>query len=352
MKSNIKSLSKEDLTNFILRKNYPRYRAEQIFDWIWKKGIKSFRDMKNIPVKLISDIEIDFEFHEFFINKIQKSKDNTIKVAFKLFDGLLTEGVLIFAETRRTACISVQTACPLKCTFCASGNLTDGRNLSFGEIHDQIICLNNLSIKEKNAPLSNLVFMGIGEPFLNYENLKKSIHIITSPEILNFSPSRITVSTAGLTEKIIHFADENLKTKLAVSLHSADNLKRTKIMPVNQSNNLTDLKNSIIYFNQKTGLPVTLEYLMLSEFNDNIYDAKKLISFCKGLNVKINLIEYNQAGNILFKPSDKKRIKAFKDTLESYYLIVTIRNSKGADINAACGQLSASLAPDNKDNTQ
>jgi 23S rRNA (adenine2503-C2)-methyltransferase len=350
MKSDIKSLSKEELKNLIKGKNHPSYRADQIYEWIWKKGVRSFEAMTNIPKTLISEIEEEFEFLSFEIVQTIKSKDETIKIAFRLHDNKLIEGVLIFAENRRTACISTQTGCPLKCSFCASGNISEHRNLSFGEIHDQIVSLNETSLKEKNSGLTNIVYMGIGEPFLNYSNLIRSIRIITSPDTFNWSPSRITVSTAGLTDKIKQYADDNLKTKLAISLHTADNMIRTSLMPVNISNDLNEIQNAIRYYNQTTGNTVMLEYLLLKNINDRISDAKKLITFCRGLIVKINLISFNPTSHSGYQPSDKEQLNLFFQYLEEKNMVVTIRHSKGDDINAACGQLSGSLNADNKPN--
>lgn len=340
---NIRLLDIDELSEFMISINEEKYRAKQIYEWIWKKNINNFHEIKNIPKELIDKLESNFCIEKLFLQEKQISNDNTIKVAFKTPKHELIESVIIPKQDRSTACISTQTGCALNCSFCATGKLSNPRNLNKSEIVDQILKLNELSIELYNQKLTNIVFMGMGEPLLNYNNLVKSISLITSAYGLGFSPSRITISTAGISKTIIKMADEKVKFKLAVSLHSAKDKIRTLLMPVNKTYNLKNLTESLIYFNKKTDQRITFEYLLLNGINDSLNDAKELANFCKNFPSKINIIEYNSIPGSKYSKSSSQSQTEFVNFLKSKNLIVKIRNSRGHDINAACGQLANTL---------
>lgn len=273
------------------------------------------------------------------IDRFQVSRDRTIKNAFRLHDNHLIEGVLIPTESRMTACVSSQVGCSLTCKFCATGKMERIRNLDAAEIYDQVVLLNKQAEQQYKIPLSNIVYMGMGEPLLNYENVLKSIEHLTSPEGLNMSSQRITVSTAGIAKMIKKLGDDEVKFNLAISLHAANDKKRDQIMPINEHNNLEVLKEALRYFYDKTGTRITYEYIVFNNFNDTLEDAAELAAFCRNTPCKINLIEYNKIDGEDFANAKTDKIEAFKDFLESKSLIVNIRRSRGKDIDAACGQL-------------
>lgn len=299
--------------------------------------------MSNIPKNLREKLIEDFELKPAIIHNYEKSNDGTIKVAFKLYDGNIVEGVIIPSADRITACVSSQVGCSLNCSFCATGYLQYKRNLLAGEIYDQVFLLKNLSIENYGIPLSNIVYMGMGEPLLNYSNVLKSVEHITSPQGLGMSPQRITVSTSGIAKMIKKLGNDDVKFNLALSLHYADNEKRTSVMPINQSNNLDMLSEALDYFYKKTGTRVTLEYCMIADLNDSETDALNLVKFARLVKCKINLIEYNPIENAQYKPSSKSKTDNFIKILEQNKLIVNLRRSRGKDINAACGQLANKL---------
>lgn len=267
------------------------------------------------------------------------SSDRTIKNAFRLFDGNIVEGVLIPTDSRMTACVSSQVGCSLTCKFCATGKLERLRNLNADEIYDQVAIIREQALANYNIPLSNIVYMGMGEPLLNYANVMKSIEHITSPEGLGMSPQRITVSTAGISKMIKKLGDDEAKFNLALSLHAANETKRNQIMPINESNSLDSLAESLNYFYDKTGTRVTFEYIVFNGFNDALTDAKELEAFCRRVTAKVNLIEYNPIDGGEFINAKDDKIEAFKNYLEDRGVIVNIRRSRGKDIDAACGQL-------------
>jgi 23S rRNA (adenine2503-C2)-methyltransferase len=256
-----------------------------------------------------------------------------------LFDKNLVEGVLIPTETRMTACVSSQVGCSLTCKFCATGYMDRKRNLEAGEIYDQVVAIDKVAQNTYNIPLSNIVFMGMGEPLLNYAQVLKSIEHITSPDGLNMSPKRITVSTAGVAKMIKKLGDDAVKFNLALSLHAANDEKRNQIMPINETNNLTVLGEALRYFYDKTGNKMTFEYIVFENFNDSLQDAKELYNFAKKLPVKINIIEYNPIKEADFKNTGEDKLASFANFLESKNLVVNVRRSRGKDIDAACGQL-------------
>ena len=333
----IKGASLEEISETLASAGEAKFRSKQVFEWIWKKNVLSFDQMTNISQNARNILASKYCFQTPVIAIQRESKDKTIKVAFKLFDDTFVEGVIIPSKDRATACISSQVGCALECTFCATGTLGLNRNLSAGEMYDQVYILNKLSTEKFGYGLSNIVLMGMGEPLMNYENVMKAIDFITTSKGMGMSPQRITLSTAGLSSKIKQLADDDFKCNLAISLHSAFDSKRTNLMKINKSNPLDELQSAIQYFAKKTGERVTLEYLLLDSVNDSLEDAAQLAKFCKAFPCKINIIEYNVTNNSPFNKSP--RVSQFASFLESKNMIVNVRASKGQDIDAACGQL-------------
>lgn len=338
-KINIRNLSLDELIEALLAMNEPKFRAKQIYEWLWKKGVRSFKEMKNISKKTIESLTTDYFIDTLTITDFQKSNDGTVKVAFTSFDGHVTEGVLIPTDTRVTACISSQVGCSLACKFCATGRLKLMRNLSQGEIYDQVLLLTNLSHEHYAINLSNIVFMGMGEPLLNFKNVMAGSERICAENGLGISPRRITVSTAGIAKMIEKMGEEPLKLNLALSLHAANDKKRSDIMEINDTNNLDRLAEALRNYHQATKQRITFEYIIFKNFNDTIADARELADFCKNVPVKINIIEYNPIDEGEFQQADKQKVDDFAEFLESLNLIVNIRRSRGKDIDAACGQL-------------
>ena len=338
-KKNIRELKLEELIDFLKNQNIPSYRAKQIHEWLWKKRAISFNEMTSLSLSLRELLEQNFCLNAVKIHKAEKSSDGTIKYSLKLYDNKLVEGVLIPSKKRLTACISSQVGCSLSCTFCATGTLKLERNLNYAEIYDQIFILNEEALLNFGKPLSNIVYMGMGEPLLNYENLLKSIELVSSKNGLSMSPKRITVSTAGIAKMIKKLADDEVRFNLAISLHSSDDKKREEIMPINKSINLEELKESIKYFFEKTGTRITYEYILFKDINDSLDDAHELVKFCKSTPCKVNLIEYNSVDNIPFQKASNNKTEKFINFLNEKNVIVNLRRSKGKDINAACGQL-------------
>ncbi len=338
-KKNIRNLSLEELTAAVVEAGEKKFRAKQIYEWIWKKGIRSFSEMTNISKPVLTVLEANYFLDVLRISDQQKSKDGTIKCAFTTFDGHITEGVLIPTTTRVTACISSQVGCSLACKFCATGRLKMMRNLSPGEIYDQVFLLTNLAQEHYGQILSNIVFMGMGEPLLNYKNTLSGIDRITSESGLGISSKRITVSTAGIGKMIQKLGDDLVKFNLALSLHAANDKKRSEIMEINDSNDLATLAEALRYFHEKTESRITFEYIIFKDFNDSLQDARELAEFCKNVPVKINIIEYNPIDNGEFRQANSEKVDAFAKFLESLNLVVNVRRSRGKDIDAACGQL-------------
>jgi len=334
----IREISSEQLLEFLQLQNEKSFRVKQLNDWLWKKNVTSFEEMFNIPKNLQEKLKENFTFLQTKIEKEVISSDKTMKFLFSLYDGEQIEGVLIPSQGRVTACVSSQAGCPLNCAFCATGTLGFKRQLRFWEIIDQYVLMNQRAVEIFETPISNIVFMGMGEPLLNYENVYKAIEILTSPDGNGLSPSRITLSTVGINAGIRKLADDGYKANLAVSLHAADNEKRTKLIPVNQTNPLQELQDALRYYVEKTNQRITIEYLLLNHLNDSLEDAEKLCRFCKAFPVKINIIEYN-ATHSQFQPSTPEKKDIFTAHLESKNLVVNVRQSRGKDIAAACGQL-------------
>lgn len=335
----IRNVSFEELAVFFEKNGEKKFRAKQVMEWLWKKAAGSFDEMTNLPATTRELLNQQFTFHKILLTDRQVSSDRTVKCAFEVEKGMVVEGVLIPTATRMTACISSQVGCSLACKFCATGRLKMMRNLTSGEIFDQVVFLRNESHSRYATPLSNIVYMGMGEPLLNYKNVLSSIEKITSPSGLRMSPQRITVSTAGIAKMIKKLGDDQVKFNLALSLHAANDEKRSRIMEINETNNLESLAEALRYFFQKTGNRVTFEYIVFKDFNDTLKDAKELAEYAKNLPVKINIIEYNPIDEGEFRQADRHRVDAFAQLLESRNLVVNIRRSRGKDIDAACGQL-------------
>ncbi len=338
-KVDIRQLNLEELKSYFTEIGEKAFRAKQVYEWLWKKGATTFEEMTNLSKEVRENLNDHFEIRFLTIEEFQKSDDRTIKSAFKLADGAVVEGVLIPTSKRMTACISTQVGCSLSCDFCATGKLKRMRNLNADEIYDQVVKISKQAEEHYNIPLSSIVYMGMGEPLLNYKNVLQSIHHITSEDGLGMSPRRITISTAGIAKMIKQLGDDEVKFNLAVSLHAANDEKRSKIMPINESNTLEALADALIYFHEKTGTRITYEYIIFKDFNDEIQDAAELAEFCKHVPCKINIIEYNSIDGGIYQQADPKKVDAFADYLEERNIIVNIRRSRGKDIDAACGQL-------------
>ena len=338
-KKDIRALSENEIIDLLKQKGEASFRAKQIYEWLWKKTAHSFDDMSNLSKPLRDWLKENFVINAVEVSDMQVSSDRTIKCAMKLADNNVVESVLIPTKTRMTACISSQVGCSLTCKFCATGKLKRLRNLNADEIYDQVALVKNLAETKYNQPLTNIVYMGMGEPLLNYAEMLRSVDRITSPNGLGMSPSRITVSTAGIAKMIMKLGDDQVKFNLALSLHAANDEKRNHIMPINETNTLDALEEALNYFYEKTGSRVTFEYIVFKDFNDGIQDARELADFCKKTTAKVNIIEYNPIEDGEFKQTTSERLEAFVKHLESKGIIVNVRRSRGKDIDAACGQL-------------
>ena len=338
-KQNIRNLSFEELVSILEKMEEKKFRAKQVYEWLWQKNASCFDDMTNLGLALREKLESTFLIDKIKLDDQQISSDKTIKCAFSVGEGKVVEGVLIPTTSRTTACISSQVGCSLACTFCATGKLKLMRNLTAGEIVDQVVYLRDQAENRYNTPLTNIVYMGMGEPLLNYKNVVRSCEILTSKDGLGMSPRRITVSTAGIAKMIKQLGDDDVKFNLAVSLHAANDKKRSEIMEINDSNNLETLSEALRYFYDKTGTRVTFEYIIFKDFNDKLEDAQELAEFAKCVPCKINIIEYNPIDDGGFQQASIERVDAFANYLENKNLIVHVRRSRGKDIDAACGQL-------------
>ena len=338
-KKDIRALTEAQLVDILKEKGEAKFRAKQIYEWLWKKTAHHFDDMSNLSKPLRDWLNDTFVINAVAVSDMQVSKDRTIKCAMKLADGNVVESVLIPTKTRMTACISSQVGCSLTCKFCATGKLKRLRNLNADEIYDQVALVKNLAETRYDQALTNIVYMGMGEPLLNYAEMMRSIDRITSPDGLNMSPARITVSTAGIAKMIMKLGDDGVKFNLALSLHAANDEKRNYIMPINESNSLDNLETALNYFYEKTGSRVTFEYIVFRDFNDGMEDARELADFCRKTTAKVNIIEYNPIDEGEFKQTTPERLDAFVKHLEAKGIIVNVRRSRGKDIDAACGQL-------------
>lgn len=338
-KKDIRALTKEQLRNFFVTNGDKAFRGNQVYEWLWQKRAHTFEDMTNVSKETRAMLEANFVINHIKVDTLQRSEDGTVKNAVRLHDDLIVESVLIPTETRTTACVSSQVGCSLDCNFCATARLKRMRNLEPGEIYDQVAAIDNESRLYYDRPLSNIVFMGMGEPLMNYPNVMKAIDMITSNEGLGMSPKRITLSTSGIPKMIKKMADDGVKFKLAVSLHSAVEEIRNEIMPFTKNFPLTDLRESLEYWYRKTKSKVTYEYVVWKGINDDKKSIDALVKFCKYVPCKVNLIEYNPIDDGVFQQASEEATNAYLTALEKNNILAKVRRSRGKDIDAACGQL-------------
>ncbi len=341
IKPDIRKFSSDEIKTSLTEMGEPSFRARQIYEWLWQKSAHSFEEMTNISKSLRQILNEKFIINAIKTDKVQKSADGTIKTRFTLHDGHKIESVLIPVpeDHRFTVCVSTQVGCSLTCKFCATGQMKRVRNLDGAEIYDQFVLVNKQCLETFGHPLTNVVYMGMGEPLLAYNSTLESISLLTGTDGLNISPKRITVSTAGIAKMIRKLADDEVKFNLAISLHAADDVKRNEIMPINEQNNLEALMEALIYFDEKTGNKISYEYIAFQNFNDSIEDAKNLVKLCKSFPVKVNIIEYNPIDGSDYIKADDDKINKFAQYLRLKDIMVTVRRSRGKDIDAACGQL-------------
>ena len=338
-KRDIRALTKEQLRDFFVENGDKAFRGNQVYEWLWSKSAHTFEDMTNVSKETRAMLEANFVINHIKVDTMQRSSDGTVKNAVRLHDDLIVESVLIPTNTRTTACVSSQVGCSLDCNFCATARLKRMRNLQPDEIYDQVVAIDKESRLYYNRPLSNIVFMGMGEPLMNYPNVFKAIDMITSNEGLGMSPKRITVSTSGVTKMIKKMADDEVKVKLAVSLHSAIEEIRNEIMPFTKSFPLPELREALEYWYQKTKSKITYEYVVWKDINDNKESIDALVKFCKYVPCKVNLIEYNAIDDGNFQQASEQATNDYINALERNGIVVKVRRSRGKDIDAACGQL-------------
>ena len=337
---NIRHVSLEELNRFFESIGEPKFRANQVWEWLWQKQAHSIDDMTNLSKILREKLKESFTLPALTVDTTQYSADGTIKSRFRTREGHMVEGVMIPTESRMTACVSSQIGCSLSCKFCATGYLQRKRNLDFDEIVDEVVLINQQAERVNGKKLSNIVFMGMGEPLLNYSNVLKAIERISAPDGLGMSPRRITVSTAGVSKMIRQLGDDEVRFKLALSLHAANDLKRNEIMPINESNDLASLIDALNYFYRKTKNEITLEYILFKDFNDSIADADELIRIYRQVPADlVNIIEYNPIDFARFEKPTEEKVNAFMEYLEKNKVNARLRRSRGKDIDAACGQL-------------
>lgn len=338
-KIDIRSLTLEQIRDQVEGLGEKVFRAKQIYEWLWQKSVTDFGQMSNLSKAFRDKMTEIFVINPVQVLNEQHSSDGTIKSSFVLHDNNIIEGVLIPAEDRMTACVSSQVGCSLTCKFCATGYMDRKRNLNADEIYDQVVLITKQAEQKYQKPLTNIVYMGMGEPLLNYANMLKSVDRITAPDGLNMAAKRITVSTAGIAKMIKKLGDDQVRFNLALSLHAANDKKRNEIMPINEQNSLKALAEALKYFYAKTKNPVTFEYIVFHDFNDNIEDAQELAKFCRYIPCKVNIIEYNPIEFADFQNASVDKIDLFADYLRRQNITTNVRRSRGKDIDAACGQL-------------
>ena len=338
-KKDIRKLSLDDIKTFFVQHGEKPFRGTQVYEWLWMKSVKDFNQMTNLSLANRELLKEHFTINHIHVDNMQRSGDGTIKNAVKLYDGLIVESVLIPHEKRITACVSSQVGCSLDCKFCATARLKRMRNLSADEIYDQVVAIKEQAELFFERPLTNIVFMGMGEPLLNYANVVEAIDKITSPKGLNMAAKRITLSTVGIAKMIKKIAEDEVKFNLAVSLHSAIDKTRSSIMPINETNSLDELSEALQYWYKKTKRKVTYEYVVWKGINDTEQHANALLNFCKKVPSKVNLIEYNPIDDGEFQQANEEALTMYMDLLERNGITTRIRKSRGKDIDAACGQL-------------
>ena len=337
---NIRHLSLPEIETYFEKLGEKKFRAKQVYEWLWLKHAHSFEAMTNLSKELRQTLNEEFVITPLKIDAVQNSEDGTIKTRFKTFDGHYIEGVLIPTEKRNTVCVSSQIGCSLSCKFCATGYMDRKRNLTFDEIVDQVVLINQQCEKTFNRKITNIVFMGMGEPLMNYRHVLKSIERISSSDGMGMSPKRITVSTAGVAKQIRQLGDDKVKFKLALSLHAATDRKRHEIMPINDSNDIQSLVDALNHFYKQTKNEITFEYILFNDFNDSIEDAEDLIKLYRKVPADlVNLIEYNPIDNARYRKPDDDKVEAFMSHLSKNRVNARLRKSRGKDIDAACGQL-------------
>ena len=337
---NIRHLSLADLESYFLEQGLPKFRAKQVYEWLWQKKAVHFADMTNLSKDLRQQLGEQFTLPALQVDAIQISEDGTRKFRFRTWDGHFVEGVLIPTESRLTACVSSQIGCSLSCKFCATGYMDRKRNLQFDEIYDEVVWINAESEKVYGRKLTNIVFMGMGEPLLNYKQVLRAIERITSADGMAMSPRRITVSTAGVAKAIRQLGEDGVRFKLALSLHAANDRKRNEIMPINDTNNIQSLIAALNDFYKNTGNEITFEYILFQDFNDSLADADELIKIYRQVPADlVNLIEYNPIDQARFQKPKEEKVQAFMQYLEKNRVNARLRRSRGKDIDAACGQL-------------
>ena len=339
-KQNIRSFSKEEIGEYLESIGEKKFRLQQIWEWLWQKHAFDFQSMSNLSKELRTNLEEKFTLPSLSIDTKQVSEDGTVKSRFKTHDGFKVEGVLIPTAERLTACVSSQIGCSLSCKFCATGFMERERNLSFDEIYDEVVLLNQQAMSIYKKKLTNIVFMGMGEPLLNYKNVLKAIERITAPDGLGMGSRRITVSTAGVSKMIRQLGDDQVKFKLAVSLHASNDKKRNEIMPINETNDLKSLIDALNYFYKQTKSEITFEYILFDNFNDSLDDAAELMKVYRQVPADlVNIIEYNPIEFARFKKPSEEKTEAFMQFLDKNRVNARLRKSRGKDIDAACGQL-------------
>src|SRR5687767_921634 len=348
VKKNIRQLSLTELEQYFEALNEKKFRAKQVYEWLWQKHAHTFEAMTNLSKDLRNKLADNFSLPALVIDASQYSADGTVKSRFKTHDGHLCEGVLIPTEDRNTACVSSQIGCSLSCRFCATGYMERKRNLDADEIYDEVILINKQCEKTYGKKLSNIVFMGMGETLLNYKNILKDIEKITGEDGLAMSARRITVSTAGVAKMIKQLGDDKVRFKLALSLHAANDIKRNEIMPINETNNLKALVDALNHFYRETKSEITLEYILFNNFNDSNKDADELIKFYRQVPADlVNIIEYNPIDSAKFEKPSAERTAQFMNYLGKNKVNARLRVSRGKDIDAACGQLANKTASPN-----
>ena len=339
-KQNIRHLDMDELAAYFASVGEKKFRTKQVYEWIWKKNAQSFEDMTDVSKELRINLSEKFSFPSLTVDATQFSSDGTIKSRFSTYDGHKIEGVLIPTEKRNTACVSSQIGCSLTCKFCATGKMERKRNLDYDEIYNQVALINEQSEKTYHKKLSNVVFMGMGEPLLNYKNVLKAIDRLIANDGMAMSPKRITVSTAGVAKMIRQLGDDKVRFNLALSLHAADDKKRDSIMPINESNSIAELITALNYFYDKTKNDITLEYILFKGLNDSMEDAENLVKIYRQVPTHlVNVIEYNPIDGASFTKPDEETTDKFTGYLAQHRVNVRVRRSRGKDIDAACGQL-------------
>lgn len=338
-KRDIRKLSLSELEEFFLSHGEKKFRAKQVYEWLWNKSLKNFDDMSNISLSTREMLKAHFSINHILVDLMQHSTDGTIKNAVKLYDDKIVESVLIPTSKRITACVSSQVGCSLDCNFCATARLKRMRNLNPDEIYDQVVAIKEEADTYFQRPLTNIVFMGMGEPLLNYNNVIEAIDKIISPDGLGMAARRITLSTVGIPKMIIKMADDEVKFNLAISLHSAINETRSRLMPINDKSPLEDLGEALKYWYKKTKRKVTYEYVIWDGVNDDERHALALAKFCKLIPSKVNIIQYNPIDEGEFRQASQASVDMYVRVLESHGIVAKVRKSRGQDIDAACGQL-------------